>query len=130
MHTDEYWRKKLNPAQYEILRQKGTEAPFTGALLHEKRRGTFVCAACGAELFASDTKFDSNSGWPSFYDAIPGTVDLHDDDSLGMRRTEVTCHNCGSHLGHIFPDAPQTPTGQRYCINSTALEFKEKLHED
>jgi peptide-methionine (R)-S-oxide reductase len=124
--SEDYWRKKLTAEQYAVLRQKATEKPFTGALLHEVRQGTFRCAACGTELFDADTKFESGSGWPSFYDAKPGAIDFHEDTANGMVRTEVTCHTCGSHLGHIFPDAPQTPTGQRYCINSIALKFKEK----
>ena len=119
------WKSKLTPEQYHVLREKGTEAPFSGALLHEKRPGMFTCAACGAELFDAGTKFDSGSGWPSFYDvASKGQVKLEEDNSQGMRRTEVVCANCGGHLGHLFDDAPQTPTGQRYCINSCALAFK------
>jgi len=124
--SNDYWRKKLTPEQYAVLREKKTEMPYTGALLYEARRGTFTCAACGAELFDATTKFDSHCGWPSFYDAKKGAVDFHPDNSLGMVRTEVTCHNCGGHLGHIFPDAPEQPTGQNYCINSVALQFKEK----
>ena len=120
-------KKKLTPEQYQILRQKGTEAPFTGALLDNKQAGVYVCPVCGAELFKSDQKFDSGSGWPSFYDvAKSGAVKLTDDSSLGMQRTEVTCATCGSHLGHLFNDAPQTPTGQRFCINSASLKFMPK----
>jgi peptide-methionine (R)-S-oxide reductase len=119
------WKQKLTPEQYHVLREKGTEAPFSGALLHEKRPGMFTCAACGASLFDAGTKFDSGSGWPSFYDvASKGKVKLEEDTSLGMTRTEVVCTSCGGHLGHLFDDAPQTPTGQRYCINSCALDFK------
>ena len=123
--SDEELRKRLTPEQYHILREKGTEAPFTGKFLHNKDSGMYACAACGAELFPSGTKFDSGSGWPSFYDvAAKGAVKLQDDDSHGMRRTEVVCASCGSHLGHLFDDAHDQPTGQRYCINSCALDFK------
>lgn len=124
--TDKEWRKALTPEQYAILREKGTETPFSGALLHNHDTGVYTCAACGAELFDSSAKFDSHSGWPSFYDAKPGAVEFHDDSSHGMQRTEITCTNCGSHLGHIFNDAPDQPTGQRYCVNSMSLEFKKK----
>lgn len=123
---NETWRKKLTPEQYHILREKGTEAPYSGALLNNKEAGTYACAACGNVLFDSSTKFDSHCGWPSFYDAKPGSVIFSNDTSLGMERTEITCANCGGHLGHIFPDAPDQPTGQRYCINSVALNFTPK----
>ena len=128
MHlSDEEWKEKLSDEQYRILREKGTEAPFSGKLLNEKSSGDFVCGACGAVVFKSDTKFDSSSGWPSFYDAAnTSAVILEKDDSLGMSRTEVTCANCGSHLGHMFEDAPDQPTGQRFCINSAALDFQKK----
>lgn len=122
--SNEEWKKKLTSEQYRVLREKGTESPFTGELLHNKDGGMYVCAACGAELFDSKTKFDSGSGWPSFYDvASSDTVKLVDDETLGMQRTEVQCAVCGGHLGHLFEDAPQTPTGKRFCINSCALDF-------
>jgi peptide-methionine (R)-S-oxide reductase len=125
--SDDEWKQKLTDEQYQVLREKGTEAPFTGKLLQEHRNGDFVCAACGATVFKSDTKFDSGSGWPSFYDSANSeAVKLIDDDSHGMHRVEVTCANCGSHLGHMFEDAPSQPTGQRFCINSAALDFEEK----
>jgi peptide-methionine (R)-S-oxide reductase len=122
--TDEEFRQKLTPEQYRVLREKDTEAPFTGELLHNKESGMYTCAACGAELFPSGAKFDSGTGWPSFYDvATKGAVKLEEDHTHGMVRTEVTCANCGSHLGHLFDDAYNQPTGQRYCINSCALDF-------
>ena len=122
--TEEEWRAELTPAQYEVLRQKGTERAFTGEYVNNKDDGTYTCAACGAELFSSDTKFDSGTGWPSFTDPMNTEhVELHDDRSHGMVRTEVTCKRCGGHLGHVFPDGPG-PGGQRYCINSCSLDFK------
>jgi peptide-methionine (R)-S-oxide reductase len=125
--TDEEWKSQLTPEQYHVLREQGTEAPFSGKLLQNHKTGDYKCAACGAVVFKSDTKFDSGSGWPSFYDpANSGAVKLKDDNSHGMRRVEVTCANCGSHLGHVFKDAPDQPTGTRFCINSAALDFKEK----
>ena len=125
--NDADFKKKLTPEQYRILRQKGTEVPFTGKLLHNKQTGDYTCAACGVRLFDSETKFDSGSGWPSFYDiAEQKNVRLVEDNSGGMHRVEVQCANCGSHLGHVFNDAPQTPTGMRFCINSAALDFKKK----
>jgi peptide-methionine (R)-S-oxide reductase len=124
--SDEEWRAELAPQQYAVLRQAGTERPWSGALLDEKRSGNYVCAACGAELFRSGAKFESGSGWPSFYEAVdPEAVELITDKSMGMVRTEVRCGTCGSHLGHLFDDAYQTPTGDRYCMNSLSLEFKE-----
>jgi peptide-methionine (R)-S-oxide reductase len=122
-NREQEWREKLTPEQYQVLREQGTERPFTGALLHEKRKGMFSCAACGAELFASGTKFESGTGWPSFTEpADRENVDLIEDRSHGMIRIEVRCKRCGSHLGHVFPDGPG-PTGDRYCINSVCLAF-------
>lgn len=121
--TDEQWRKLLTPLEYHVLRQAGTERPGTGALLDEKRSGTYFCRGCGAKLFAADAKFDSGCGWPSFYEAVPGAVTYIQDFSHGMIRTEVRCAACDSHLGHIFDDAPHTPTGQRFCMNSVCLTF-------
>jgi peptide-methionine (R)-S-oxide reductase len=123
--SDDEWQKQLTPEQYAVLRQKQTEPPFTGKLLYNKSKGLYVCAACGQTLFSSDTKFDSKSGWPSFYDVLSqGAVKFVPDASGGINRTEVACANCGSHLGHVFEDAPDQPTGMRYCINSAALNFK------
>jgi peptide-methionine (R)-S-oxide reductase len=126
-NSDEDWKKKLTPEQYRVLRDKGTEAPFTGDLLQNHETGMYSCAACGTPIFSSQHKFDSGSGWPSFYEVKNNkNVKLVNDDSLGVHRVEVECAVCGSHLGHVFDDAPQTPTGQRFCINSVALEFEKK----
>lgn len=123
--TEDEWRAELGP-RYKVLRQAGTERAWTGALLDEKRPGTYECAACHSPLFRSGAKFESGSGWPSFFESIdPGAVELHTDKTLGMVRTEVLCATCGSHLGHLFDDAYQTPTGDRYCMNSLSLEFTE-----
>lgn len=122
--SDAEWREELGSERFEVLRQKGTERAFTGALLHNHDDGTYVCAGCGAPLFDSGTKFDSGSGWPSFWEpATDERVALHEDRAYGMRRTEVTCAACGGHLGHVFDDGP-APTGQRYCINSLSLAFE------
>ena len=118
--------KSLTPEQEHILRDKGTEPPFSGELLHNKETGVYMCAQCGTELFSSETKYDSGSGWPSFYQAIKDNVEARIDNSLGMARTEVVCKKCGGHLGHVFEDGPKDKTGQRYCINSLSLEFKKK----
>jgi peptide-methionine (R)-S-oxide reductase len=128
--TDDDWKAKLTPEQYHVLREKGTEAPGTGKLLYNEDDGMYKCAACGAELFASDSKYESTVpgliGWPSFSDPVfKDAVVLQPDDSLGMQRTEVVCKNCGSHLGHLFPD-DSSPNGKHFCINSTALDFEKK----
>ncbi|MDP3951282.1 peptide-methionine (R)-S-oxide reductase MsrB [Microbacterium sp.] len=122
--TEDEWRAELGDEQYAVLRQAATERAWTGELLDEERAGLYTCGACGVELFKSGTKFDSGCGWPSFYESIrPDAVQLIEDNTLGMQRTEVRCANCGSHLGHVFPDGFGTPTGDRYCMNSLALNF-------
>jgi peptide-methionine (R)-S-oxide reductase len=120
-------KQKLSPEQYRILVEKGTERPFTGKFLENKEKGKYNCAACGTPLFSSDTKYDSGSGWPSFYDVVDkGNVELIRDTSLGMIRVEVVCANCGGHLGHVFEDGPGDKTGMRYCINSASLDFDKE----
>jgi len=123
--SEEEIRKMLTPEEYAILREKGTEAPFSGEYVHEKADGTYECKVCGNPLFSSDAKFDSGTGWPSFDQALPGAIETHADKSSGMVRTEITCARCGSHLGHVFDDGP-TKTGKRYCINSVCLDLEEK----
>ena len=123
--TEAEWKEELTPEQYEVLRNKGTEPAFTGEYYDVKEDGIYRCAGCGQELFGSDTKFDSGTGWPSFFDPMDSDkVETREDNSVMMRRTEVVCSRCGGHLGHVFPDGPQ-PTGQRYCINSCSLTFDE-----
>ena len=124
--SDKEWKEHLSAEQFHILREKGTEPPFSGKLYHNKENGMYYCAACGSALFKSDTKYDSGSGWPSFYEPVSkDAITEHTDSSHGMIRTEITCSNCGGHLGHVFPDGPQ-PSGQRYCVNSISLDFKKK----
>ena len=122
-HTDEEWRAKLSPAQYQVLRKHGTERAGTSPLNAEKRHGKFICAGCGQDLFGSETKFESGTGWPSFYQPLAGAVATTEDRSSFMTRTEVHCSRCGGHLGHVFDDGPR-PTGQRYCMNGAAMGFK------
>ncbi len=122
---EEFWKERMTSEQYRVMREKGTEMAFTGEYLHEKADGTYACAACGNPLFASDAKFDSGTGWPSFDAALPGAVETHADTTHGMQRMDITCGRCGSHLGHVFDDGP-TKTGKRYCINSVCLNLEEK----
>ena len=124
--TEAEWRQSLTPEQYHVLREKGTERAFSGHLVNNHADGIYHCAACDAPLFKSETKFESGSGWPSFFEPIsPTAVTLHEDRTYGMRRVEVTCSTCGGHLGHVFPDGPN-PTGERYCMNSASLDFKNQ----
>jgi peptide-methionine (R)-S-oxide reductase len=124
---ESYWKEKLTPEQYHVMRQKGTERAFTGTLYNNHESGMYECGACGQALFSSDTKFESGSGWPSFDQPVnAANVELHEDKAFFMRRTEVTCKNCGSHLGHVFEDGPRETTGMRYCINSASLKFQPK----
>ena len=121
-HSDAEWRAMLTPEQYAVLRQEGTERPYSSVLNHEKRTGTFACAGCNLPLFSSQTKFDSHTGWPSFWQPLERAVDTRQDRTFGMTRTEVHCHRCGGHLGHVFDDGPK-PTGLRYCMNGVAMSF-------
>lgn len=122
--TDAEWKKELTPEQYEVLRKKGTERAFTGAYYNHFEKGKYVCAACGNVLFNSDAKFDSDCGWPSFDQAIKGSVNYKEDSSFGMVRTEVMCAKCGGHLGHVFDDGPKATTGKRFCTNSVSIKFE------
>jgi len=128
--TDKDWKKKLTAEQYHVLRDKGTESPYSGEHLYREEDGIYTCSACKAVLFKSDTKFQAHCGWPAFYDiASSDAVELRNDSAHGLERTEVVCRNCGGHLGHVFNDAPDQPTGQRYCINSVSLDFKPKYNK-
>ncbi|MEQ9404953.1 MAG: peptide-methionine (R)-S-oxide reductase MsrB [Cyclobacteriaceae bacterium] len=124
--SEEEWRNQLSEEEYHVLREKGTEKPWTGALLENKEKGTYQCAACGNDLYQSEAKYESGSGWPSFFNPISKeAVEFETDKTFGMTRTEVKCANCGGHLGHVFPDGPE-PSGQRYCMNSAAMKFKKE----
>jgi len=124
--SEEEWKKRLDPKQYHVIREKGTEPAFTGKHLENHEKGMYICAGCGAELFSADTKFESGSGWPSFWaPADKESIEEHPDNSIFMKRTEILCKNCGGHLGHVFEDGPN-PTGLRYCVNSLSLDFKKK----
>ncbi|MGL5286745.1 peptide-methionine (R)-S-oxide reductase [Aeromonas sp. RU39B] len=131
MHKNDptQWRERLTPEQFHVCWEKGTERPYTGALLHNRKQGQYLCVCCKSVLFDASAKFDSGCGWPSFDQAIAGTVDYTRDTSHGMERVEITCHTCGSHLGHVFPDGP-TETGQRYCVNSLSLDFASESAGD
>ena len=125
--SEKEWKEILNSKEFDVLRKKGTEPPFSGKLVYNKEKGIYICAGCGNVLFSSDVKFDSGTGWPSFWDVISkSNVELKSDNSLGMRRIEVTCSRCGGHLGHVFDDGPK-PTGKRFCINSVSLHFKKDI---
>lgn len=125
--TGEQWKRQLTEEQFHITREKGTERPFTGKFNNHKEKGVYMCACCGREIFSSDSKFDSGTGWPSFdRPASAGSVKTNEDNSLGMKRVEVVCSACDAHLGHVFPDGPQETTGMRYCINSASLDFKKE----
>lgn len=128
--SDSDWKQQLTPDEYKVLREKGTESPFTGKFYKHFENGMYLCGACGQELFSSNTKFDSDCGWPSFDRSIEGNIILKDDFSHGMFRKEVLCSNCGSHLGHLFDDGPKETTGKRFCINSVALKFKSNKKDN
>lgn len=128
--SEEFWKKRLSSEQYSVCREGGTEKPFSGKLYHNKKKGQYYCSSCGAKLFRSDEKYDSGTGWPSFWKPTdPDPIEYHSDDSFGMKRTEVRCKACGAHLGHVFEDGPP-PTGKRYCINSVCLNFKEDVPKE
>ena len=130
MKSETEWKAELTPTQYAVLRQAATERPFTGEYVHTKTSGVYACAACGQPLFSSDTKFDSGSGWPSFWDVVDkGSVELRHDYTHGMDRVEAVCSRCGSHLGHVFDDGPRDKTGERYCINSVSLKLQPKTDQ-